>query len=549
MIDAGNACNSLNRKAALHNISMICTSFSSVLINIYRDPVRLIIPGDGEIQSCEGTTQGDPLAMAMYALAITPLIRKLNECHPETKQVWYNDDATGAGTCINLRKWWDFNNVLGPKYGYFPKSSKTQLVVKPGFEESARSVFEGTQVHITAGGARHLGAAIGSRKSKEEFITKKVDEWIDEVKVLADIASTQPHAVYSALTHGVFGRWSFITRAVPDIIDFLLPLEHSLHQILLPALTGRPPSSKIDREIIALPARLGGLGIPNPSTHSQSSSQASITLTAALVNGVIAQDLDRSVSCVDINLINDARKKIRNTNRLREICQANKLDAQLSAAQRRLISLAKEKGASSWLTAVPVEEHGFFLNKGEFRDALHLRYGWDIQNTPKSCVCGTSFSIDHAMTCKRGRFTIMRHNEIQDITAKLLTEVCYGVVIEPSLQPLSGETFSYGSAIVDAEARLDIKARGFWNKTQDAFFDVQVFHPNAPSYRSKDISVLYKQHESAKRREYNQRVRDVEHGVFTPLVFSTTGSMGREGTTFNDWLTSYRTSRGSHILS
>ena len=126
----------------------------------------------------------------------------------------------------------------------------------------------------------------------------------------------------------------------------------------------------------------------------------------------------------------------------------------------------------------------------------------------------------------------MRHNEIRDVTAKLLTEVCHNVTIEPPLQPLSGETFTYRSTLVSTDARLDIKARGFWNPSQDAYFDVRVFHPNAPSYCSKDITVLYKQHESSKKREYGQRIRDVEHGVFTPLIFSTTGSMGREGTTF-----------------
>ncbi len=87
-------------------------------------------------------------------------------------------------------------------------------------------------------------------------------------------------------------------------------------------------------------------------------------------------------------------------------------------------------------------------------------------------------------------------------------------------------------AIVGDKARLDIKARGVWNPTQDAFLDVRVFHPNAPCYRSKDTATIHKQHEAAKKREYNQRVQNVKHGVFTPLVFSTTGSMGKEGTTF-----------------
>ena len=280
----------------------------------------------------------------------------------------------------------------------------------------------------------------------------------------------------------------------------LKPLEDSIHQVLIPALTGRPPSSKVERDIYALPSRLGGLGIPNPS-NSQSSCHASVTLTTPHVNLITAQNLDGHVSREEIF---DARKNIRSSNHLRDICRANELDSVLSIDQKRQIAFSKEKGVSAWLTAMPIEEHGFFLNKGEFRDVLHLRYGWDIRNTPQSCVCGSSFSINHAVTCKRGGFLIQRHN---DMTAKLLTEVCHNVATEPPLQPLSGETFTHRSANVNAEARLDIKVCGFWNATQDAYFDVRVFHPNAPCYRSRDPAAIYKQHESAKKGSTTRECR------------------------------------------
>ena len=55
LVDASNAFNSLNKKAALHNIRIICPEFSTVLINAYRLPVRMIIQGGGEILSVEGT--------------------------------------------------------------------------------------------------------------------------------------------------------------------------------------------------------------------------------------------------------------------------------------------------------------------------------------------------------------------------------------------------------------------------------------------------------------------------------------------------------------
>ena len=160
-----------------------------------------------------------------------------------------------------------------------------------------------------------------------------------------------------------------------------------------------------------------------------------------------------------------------------------------------------------------------------FRDAL---YWVATSNLPQSCICGAPFSVDHAMICHKGGFPTIWHNEICDLTASLLDEVCHNVGIEPSLQPLSGKSFHHSSANKADDARIDIKARGFWNKAEDAFFDVRVFHPNAPSYRSKNLASIYNRHESDKKREYGQRVREVEHGMFTPLVFSTSGGMAKE---------------------
>ena len=94
-----------------------------------------------------------------------------------------------------------------------------------------------------------------------------------------------------------------------------------------------------------------------------------------------------------------------------------------------------------------------------------------------------------------GGFPTILHNEIRDITATLLTEVCSNVATEPHMQPLSGETFRLASTNTDDGARLDISARGFWRSQQDAFFDVRVFHANAPSNCSRSLSTAYKKHE------------------------------------------------------
>ena len=141
-------------------------------------------------------------------------------------------------------------------------------------------------------------------------------------------------------------------------------------------------------------------------------------------------------------------------------------------------------------------------------------------------------SVDHALCCHKGGYTICHHNKVRDLTEVLLREVCPNTSIEPPLQPLSGESFDHGTSSHEDEARLDIKAGGFWRAGQEALFDVRVFYPNAPTYKSKPLSSVYRQHEMDKKRRYGERVREVERAAFTPLVFVCTVGMARECTTF-----------------
>ena len=95
LVDAENAFNTLNRKSALHNIQFVCPSFSRVLQNFYKQPARLFVRGGGELASQEGTQQGCPFAMPMYALALVPLISQLRST--PIKQAFYADDAQATG--------------------------------------------------------------------------------------------------------------------------------------------------------------------------------------------------------------------------------------------------------------------------------------------------------------------------------------------------------------------------------------------------------------------------------------------------------------------
>ena len=111
------------------------------------------------------------------------------------------------------------------------------------------------------------------------------------------------------------------------------------------------------------------------------------------------------------------------------------------------------------------------------------------------------------------------------ITAQFLIEVCPNVGLEPQLQPLSGKTFQRKTSSTSDQARLDIQAQNFWdNSNQITFFDVRVFNAHAPSNSNcLSINACYRKHELEKRRIYEQRINEVDHGTFTSLVFSSSG--------------------------
>ena len=108
-------------------------------------------------------------------------------------QAWFADDSAASGLLSDIKAWWDTLLQEGTNYGYLVNSSKTWLIVKdPAKLALAKEIFKDTGVQITCDGKRHLGAALGSKSFKKEFISKKVREWVNDVELLSNIAESQP---------------------------------------------------------------------------------------------------------------------------------------------------------------------------------------------------------------------------------------------------------------------------------------------------------------------------------------------------------------------
>ena len=167
----------------------------------------------------------------------------------------------------------------------------------------------------------------------------------------------------------------------------------------------------------------------------------------------------------------------------------------VSGKTLRAVDLATQKGASSWLTVLLIRDMNFGLSKSEFRDAVKLRYDWDIPDMLSVFACRDHFNVFQTGICKMGCFVIERHNELRDLEAEMLHMVCNGIEIEPVLEDITREELNRG-ANTAPDTQLDIVARGFWERQRSAFFDMRICHRNADYYRDIDLNQIHRQHET-----------------------------------------------------
>ena len=284
-----------------------------------------------------------------------------------------------------------------PRLGYHVNSLKTHLLTKDGHQSKAATFWGETGVNISSEGKPHLGAVLGTSTFTELHVRGKVEKWCGELSHLSTIAESHPQAAYACFTHGLVSKWNYLTRSTKDISHLLQPLEDIIRTKFIPVLTGRPASND-DLEYLA-----------------------SRKVTSPVVNAILTHDDRYTYDTLADQLSSVA--EVKKMKRDHQSSSSSQLKASLPPDLQRAMDLSMEKDTSNWLTVLPVDEFGFTLHKGAFRDALALRYGWSLHHIPHTCPCDTTFSVEHALSCAKGGYPSIRHNDIRDFTAHLLTEV------------------------------------------------------------------------------------------------------------------------------
>ena len=77
-----------------------------------------------------------------------------------------------------------------------PNHIRSYLIVKPQLYDSAKQLFQDSNVQTTCHIQQYLGAAIWKQLFTEEYVSKKVKIciWSDKLLALFSIAETHPHS-------------------------------------------------------------------------------------------------------------------------------------------------------------------------------------------------------------------------------------------------------------------------------------------------------------------------------------------------------------------
>ena len=136
-------------------------------------------------------------------------------------------------------------------------------------------------------------------------------------------------------------RWFFLQRTVPNIKNFA-PLEESIREKLIPAIVVKQVTD-VERNILSLPVRLGGLVIQNPMLTAETEFRNSCIVTENLTQLIENQELNLDNYDFDQVKINMARLKAEKDQAFIE--QLDLLKGSVDKKLKRSLELACEKGA------------------------------------------------------------------------------------------------------------------------------------------------------------------------------------------------------------
>jgi hypothetical protein len=444
---------------------------------------------------------------------------------------------------------------IGPHFGYHPEPDKSFVICPLADQAAAKAAFEAVGLNKVSyvRGHRYVGGFVGSTAMKNRWLDPKVVDWVEGVKKLAMVAERYPQSAYAGFTQSLQAEWQYICRCVPGAGQHLEPVETAIRELFIPALLGVPGAEVKDglRTLLGNGVKQGGLNIRNPVEGAARTHQASVEAGETLVASLMAGgELDLELHQQTVRKAGATARKERVEG---EQAFLKGMMATSSRAVKKRLERIGECGA--WLSTTPNKLNGNLLSMEEWRDNARLRYGWRPIGLCERCDgCGAGFSVEHALSCKKGGLVGQRHDDVADesgeLSAMALTpsrvsyepEIFSGKDVvagqrgegEVANQTTTGGAGAKGptrSNVAGDEARGDVAVHGLWKRGQTCIMDIRVTDTDSKSYSTTSSEKVLEKAAKLKRDKYAKACLERRRS-FTALVYSVDGLACKEAKAF-----------------
>ena len=154
---------------------------------------------------------------------------------------------------------------------------------------TASLAYEGNSAYCQSSGAHNIKHI--SPEYKVKYVQEKVATWIAEVEALSEIEKSEPHAAYTAFTHGLRHKYNYVMRTISNIGDELKPLDDAIRNTFIKALFNGYICNDIEMKLLALPIKFWGMGIIMPSEICDDEYQNSLKITEHTKMKTIKQEM------------------------------------------------------------------------------------------------------------------------------------------------------------------------------------------------------------------------------------------------------------------
>ena len=149
-------------------------------------------------------------------------------------------------------------------------------------------------------------------------------------------------------------------RTIDSFEDYVDPIQEGIDDLLLPNLFGQSePLPDEVRLLVTLTMAQRGLGMPDLRADAPQQFAASKSITTAHVDSITSQ---RTFMAPGESSTEELKRHHRQLKMARDNEKLESIDSTPSLDLLRLVNQLRDKGASSWLNAMPFADQGLALN-------------------------------------------------------------------------------------------------------------------------------------------------------------------------------------------